>query len=222
MIKDYSQTGEQEFIERFFNGYVGTYLEIGAFDGITMSNTLRLLELGWHAVAVEASPPTFLKLKDNYEKNNYLNNCQIINKALVPKYWQKDLIFYESFCEFGKDIQTVGLGTFSKSHLAKYPWITDIRQIQVETIKTETFFTQYGTDFDFVSIDVEELNFELALDIDWNQFINLKLICIEADIQDYRFFNFFEHFDFEFLEQRGANLFFTKSHRSTKQGLNIT
>ena len=45
---NYSQHNEQEIILNFFNGRIGRYLDIGAFDGVDMSNTLALAELGWH------------------------------------------------------------------------------------------------------------------------------------------------------------------------------
>ena len=45
---NYSQHNEQEIILNFFNGRIGRYLDIGAFDCVDMSNTLALAELGWH------------------------------------------------------------------------------------------------------------------------------------------------------------------------------
>ena len=39
------------------------YLEMGAFDGETMSNTLFFEDLGWSGVLVEAHPARFKKLK---------------------------------------------------------------------------------------------------------------------------------------------------------------
>jgi len=220
MFNDYSQTGEQEFIECFFQGYQGSYLDIGAFDGVKMSNTLRLSELGWNGTLLEASPVTFKKLQKNYQERN-IKNCEIINKALVPNYWCKDLNFYESYIieKNGKD--TIGLGTFSKEHLIKYPWINHVESIPVNYIKILDFFNLYGYEYNFISIDVEELNFELVLDIPWANFTKLKLICIEADVESYRFHNFFEHFNFKFIAQRGANIFYTKFPVVYSNSLNI-
>jgi hypothetical protein len=48
----YSQNNEQEIILNFFNGRIGRYLDIGAFDGVSMSNTLALVELGWQGTAI--------------------------------------------------------------------------------------------------------------------------------------------------------------------------
>lgn len=219
MINDYSQTGEQDFILSYFKDFKGTFLDIGAFDGIEMSNTLRLLELGWSGISVEASPSTFARLEKNYEIRD-LHHCKLIQKALVPNYWTKDLIFYESYNDFNTGSRTIGLGTFSKEHLKKYHWISDIRESKVKTIKTKDFFEIYGTEFDFISIDVEELNFELVLDIPWDKFSNLKLICVEGDVENHRFINFFRHFDFDYIDKRGPNLFFTKILTNYESNLN--
>lgn len=221
MYKDYSQTGEQEFIQCFFNGFVGRYLDIGAYDGIHMSNTFNLLELGWQGVALEASYPTFLRLEHQYKTKRNISDCELVNKALVPNYWKKNLVFYESYSKFNNSLLPIGLGTFSKRHLDKYPWITKTEEIITKTITVNDFISEFGTNFDFVSIDVEELNFELVISIPWDKFKSLQLICIEADIQDYRFSNFFEHYDFKLIAQRGANIFFAKFSQPKAHGLNI-
>jgi hypothetical protein len=55
----YSQNNEQEIILNFFNGRIGRYLDIGAFDGVAASNTLALAELGWQGTVIEPSPWVF-------------------------------------------------------------------------------------------------------------------------------------------------------------------
>lgn len=58
----YSQNDEQDVILRFFGKRVGKFLDIGAFDGITFSNTRALAELGWSGVMVEPNPFSLTKL----------------------------------------------------------------------------------------------------------------------------------------------------------------
>jgi len=58
----YSQNNEEQIILNYLGDSTGHFLDIGAFDGITFSNTYELVKRGWTGVMVEASPRTFIKL----------------------------------------------------------------------------------------------------------------------------------------------------------------
>lgn len=54
---DYSQSGEQSIILEFFRDLpTGHFLDVGAYDGVTYSNTKALEDLGWEGVCVEPNP----------------------------------------------------------------------------------------------------------------------------------------------------------------------
>ena len=61
----YGQHDEDRYITAFFGDFVGTYLDVGAFDGIAMSNTYALEQRGWSGVCVEPYPQTWAKLFRN-------------------------------------------------------------------------------------------------------------------------------------------------------------
>ena len=67
-MNKYSQNNEQEFILNYFNGYKGTFLDLGAYDGIELSNTRALMELGWLGMCFEPNPDIYLRLKQNCEQ----------------------------------------------------------------------------------------------------------------------------------------------------------
>jgi FkbM family methyltransferase len=48
--------GLAEIYERYLTCETGTFVEIGAFDGRTCSNTAGLADSGWHGLYVEANP----------------------------------------------------------------------------------------------------------------------------------------------------------------------
>jgi hypothetical protein len=65
-VKFYSQVGQDRFLlENFFRGRRnGVFLDIGAYDGETLSNTLFFEEsMGWTGLCVEPLPSAFAKLK---------------------------------------------------------------------------------------------------------------------------------------------------------------
>jgi len=79
----YSQFGEDRKVhQRFFsNTYDGVFVEIGAFDGITGSNTLFFEEaLDWTGVLIEPSPTQFEKLKYNRRRSTVCVNAAICSE----------------------------------------------------------------------------------------------------------------------------------------------
>ena len=69
-VSDYSQHGEQEIIGRFFQqsevDYTPFFVDVGAYDGITGSNSRFLAELGWAGIAIEPNPDVFARLRTLY------------------------------------------------------------------------------------------------------------------------------------------------------------
>ena len=77
MSKFYSQAGQDEWVVNFFESKRnGFFLDIGAFDGIELSNTYYLEQnLNWGGICVEANPSIFKLLVKN-------RNCSCINAAV--------------------------------------------------------------------------------------------------------------------------------------------
>src|ERR1700688_2676010 len=63
----FSQNSEETVILEIFKGCVGTFLDLGSYTGIELSNVRALAERGWAGVMVEASPTVFDKLVHNYK-----------------------------------------------------------------------------------------------------------------------------------------------------------
>lgn len=55
-MKYYSQAGEDLWILENLKPPIGTFCEVGAFDGVMSSNTLLFEELGWTGICIEADP----------------------------------------------------------------------------------------------------------------------------------------------------------------------
>jgi len=75
----FSQFGQDKWIiERLFpskrNGF---FVDIGANDGITLSNTYFLEKKGWNGLAVEPIPPVYEKLVKNRQ-------CIAVNGCIAP------------------------------------------------------------------------------------------------------------------------------------------
>ena len=72
----YSQCGQDKWLlENVFQGKEsGIFVDIGAHDGVSFSNTLRMEQIGWCGVAIEPMPEAFAKLRAN-RRYTTLNYC---------------------------------------------------------------------------------------------------------------------------------------------------
>src|SRR5664280_1701555 len=72
----FSQYRQDEFVDKFFNKKnAGFFIDIGAHDGVTFSNTFFLeKERGWSGICIEPIPDVFDKLKQNRRSIN-INSC---------------------------------------------------------------------------------------------------------------------------------------------------
>lgn len=214
MNQKYSQHNEQEIILSFFNGRIGRYLDIGAFNGVDMSNTLALAELGWQGTAIEASPWVFKRLKSNYEERQLTSSITLIEAAVVPDNYPAQIKFYETHKSHNLEPGT-GVGSFSMEH--SYSWAnknkeqfyTEVVETIVGTIPLKEIFKD--VDYNFISIDVEEFNLELMVSIPWQLLTKLEMFCIEYDSTPYRFVNFMRPLGWKLHVQEDVNLFFIRS-----------
>ena len=62
-----SQNNEEALVKQYFRERTGTFIDIGANDGITLSNTYAAAQRGWKGVMVEPSPSVFDKLVSNVQ-----------------------------------------------------------------------------------------------------------------------------------------------------------
>ena len=73
-MSTYSERDEEDFILKFFGDQArGFFVDIGAFDGIRLSNTRALALRGWAGVLVEPNPLTYTRLVEN--SHNALCAC---------------------------------------------------------------------------------------------------------------------------------------------------
>lgn len=78
-MKYFSQSGQDRWITHRFkrqNPKDLFFLDIGAHDGVSISNTFSLESVGWKGLCVEASPLNFTKLQQN-------RKCTCANVAIT-------------------------------------------------------------------------------------------------------------------------------------------
>lgn len=81
---DRSQAGETTLLRKLAK------LDVGANEGVTISNSLPFIELGWRAILVEPAPAVFKKLVANRGGRDNVTCLQI---ACCDKSGEADLYF---------------------------------------------------------------------------------------------------------------------------------
>jgi len=174
---NYSQSNEQEVILNYFSSsdnkiiHNGSFIDIGANDGRTFSNTRALAERGWRGVLIEPSPKAYAKLKELYSghKGFYLYNYAIGShngKAMLQE--------SGSLCS-DSDVGLVS--TFHSHEQDRFKRTVQYEPVEVKIFKWKTFLNRLTIkEFDFISMDCEGSELDILPDMDLTK---TKCICLE-------------------------------------------
>ena len=159
--------GEDKHIhERYFPTMRnGTFLEMGALDGVLYSNTKFFEDtMGWSGVLIEPIPASFDKLKVNRPHCTLFQCAVSTNEGTIDIY------------EHGA-VSSVRENT-SESFYNGWHREKNIQLIQVPARRLDSILHEAGVKrIDFWSLDVEGSEIEALNTMDWS--IPVGLICIE-------------------------------------------
>ena len=172
----YGQHGEDRYLKTLFpNDYKGICIEVGAYNGVSLSNTYHFEQNGWRALCIEP-------IQSAYEQ------CKTVRQETVR-------------CCIGdkdgpdRDFTVFHLGTNlcaisslepdqrlidSHNHL-----ITNqtIEKVQVRSLTSLLDELDYPTSIDFVSIDTENTELDVLKAIDFGKY-NIKVFVIENNYNE--------------------------------------
>ena len=169
--KSYSQGGEDLIVEYIFNLRnitKPTYIDIGANDPFSLSNTALFYYKGCTGINIEANPNLIKK----FQKNRPLD----INLSLGIGAEAEKLEFYV--------MNDSTLSSFSKIECENYIktgkyHIIDTIQIEVATLNSVIDKYCSGIFPDFMSLDAEGMDFDILKSINYAASAP-KIICVEA------------------------------------------
>lgn len=168
----FSQNDEERVILDYFKGHKGTFIDVGANDGVTFSNTRALALLGWRGILIEPSPKAYAKLSEIYKGRN--NGFYTYQYALSNK--NSAALLYESgpLCT-PADVGLVS--TFHQHEKERFQATVKYEPIEVKTFTWKTAMNRWMIkEFDFISLDVEGHELEILPDIDLSK---TRMICLE-------------------------------------------
>lgn len=197
-MNDYSQYQEQKHILNYFGSKIGTFLDIGAADGIVYSNVYQLALNGWSGISVEPEMQAFLALRNNYSL--FGNKSELVSAVIDAE--ERFVTFYEN----GQ------LSSLVSSHMENWKEHTKLhntswKPVTHYTVTLNRLLENYrDKKIDFISIDVEGNNHAVVFSTDWNLAPDCKLLCIEHENNHQAIVDHLEQYGFRFYEFTWCNI----------------
>ena len=180
-MKFYSQVGQDRFLlENFFRGRRGgVFLDIGAYDGETLSNTLFFEKtMDWTGLCVEPLPSAFAKLKAT--RKAVCENISIAD-------FEGEAEFVETDDRHGPNERMFsGLAAnFDPRQLQRIEAMKQSRTTRiVKVTKLSTLLAKHSLfDIDYCSIDTEGAELAILSDFDPER-VSIKVLTIENNWDD--------------------------------------
>jgi len=167
----YSQNSEEQHILNYFGDYVGTFLDLGANDGETFSNTRALALKGWKGILIDCSPTAVTRCKELYKD---FKGIYVYDYAIY-KHNGKEI--FQNSGALCTPSDTGLVGTFHQHEKARFDKKVPYTSVEVKTFKWKTALNRWKIkEFDMVSLDIEGSEIYVLPDMDLSK---TRLICIE-------------------------------------------
>jgi FkbM family methyltransferase len=161
----YAQFQEDLAVLKYFGAHKGRFLDLGAFDGKTRSNTLLLAERGWTGVAVDASWEVVPKALESYKGLGvtFVSAAVGANPGLVPFF----------------DCGNANLSTASIDLVHRTPDLRKIvKQRFVACVTVRDLLKVFPGTFDFLSVDLEGWTLPVLETVPLDE-IKCRMVCAE-------------------------------------------
>lgn len=171
-MKDFSQTGEQGYILEWAKQHrIGRFLDVGAADGVTASNTRALALAGWPGVCVEPAAGMFEKLLELYRDAP----VACVQAAVMPFEARTPLVPFH----YSRDL----VSTTEQANADTWSELVSFARCHVATVTVYDLMRVFPGPYSFVSIDTEGTSVELWDDMrrETNAFAKGALVIVEAE-----------------------------------------
>jgi len=198
--KYYSQNGEDVLLWRVFaNRAPGIFVDIGAHNGLALSNTLSFEQQGWTGLCVEAHPV--------YAKECTANRKAIVVHAAAGKEDKDSVAFY--LTAMGH-LSTLNKSSESYFRSAFKKHFTGFKEVKVPLCTVNTLLDRCKFDhIDFISIDVEGTELDVLHGFDIKKF-KPRIVLSEAMHRalEQKLIEYMTTQGYIYARKTGYNLFF--------------
>lgn len=178
-----SQDGQDQFVfERLGGKRHGVFFEVGAFDGVTFSNTCALeRRFGWTGIAVEPSPTGFARLRSN-------RTCVLVNGCIAAASGTVKYLHIEGCAAMLSGV----VSEYDMRHLDRIEREMragggERRELEVPCFTIEGLAASHGMSrIDYLSLDTEGGELAILESVDFSR-LDVNLITVENNYGDPRF-----------------------------------
>lgn len=197
----YSQLDEERVIVEWFKDRVGKYLDIGAWDGVQMSNTRRLAELGWSGVLVEPGAKNFSALIDNMA---FAAERSVLVQAAVSEARGLAQLWFDTSPERGWAMSIC-------KHVADNPLLLPApsKAHCVVPLITPGDLAQFGP-YDFLSVDAEGKDMDILRAIPDEMYAGVSMISAEVPMCEFEALEILAPKGFRIHYRTTCNVIFVK------------
>ena len=162
---NYSQLGQDLFVLDYFKNAKGLYfVDVGANDGITLSNTYLLeKDFEWKGVCIEPDPEVYKKLVEN-------RTCHTVNK---PVYNASDV---EVQFQIRQDSMLSGISEYLKRHTTQPN--KELTLIKTKTLTDILDEAKAPRHIQYLSLDTEGSEYEILKGLDFSKY-SFEIIDVE-------------------------------------------
>jgi FkbM family methyltransferase len=176
-----SSTCQVKNLDEIYTKYFGLFtnnrmfVEIGAYDGESVSNTSCLADAGWRGIYVEPVHEFYLKCLERHKNNNVIvSNLSIGLEEGPQKIYSNGIL-----SSLDSDYAEIGITKFN------YP---NYKEDVCFQLRMDTFLRNYNIpyDFDLLVVDVEGKEHEVFYSLDLDKW-KPKMLIIEL-VDDHEYF----------------------------------
>lgn len=175
-----SQSGQDKWVaETLLPGKTdGVFVDIGAHDGVSFSNTYALEKLGWSGLAVEPIPEIFERLAAN-------RNCALLNACIGDPPGRRRFRRVRGYAEMLSGL----VDDCDPRHEARIARETaaqggEIEEVEVDCVDFATALAGHDIlSVDYLSVDVEGAELAILRTIDFDRF-DIRVIGVENNYAD--------------------------------------
>jgi len=189
----YSQIQQDKFVNEYFNKDNGVFIDIGAHNGIDLSNTLFFeKERGWGGICIEPCPNNFQNLIIN-------RTCKCLECAISDYNGDGEFTFITGYSNtlsgLTSDYHPRHLHRI-KREMRDYGCTKETIIVPVRTL--QSVLDEFNiTEVDYCSIDTEGNELKIVKSIDFDK-VKIHLFTIEN--------NYGDNGVREFMESKGYNM----------------
>lgn len=194
----------KKIYEKYFHYNNGTFVEVGAFDGETFSNTSGLADYGWKGIYIEPIESQYKSCKERHKKNNVL----VLKNSIGTQEGEIEIFI-------GGSLTTTSIDQSNRYKEIDWSKHKSFNTSKCDQLRLETVLNRYNIKprFDLLCVDVEGQEYDVFNSFDL-EYWKPKMIIVELEDNHLSFQQYEDYIaDVKNLREKIENSGYTEIYR---------